>query len=170
MSHAYIAIGGNLGDIRANFDSAYEMLQGICSIQSVSKLYQTPAIGPLVEGRQQPDYLNAVIYVATELGPHDLLMELHAIEARHGRERKEHWGARTLDLDLLDYDGLISNDANLTLPHPRLHERLFVLQPMADIQADWQHPISGLTISAMIHALDDTNTHLFEGTVWKNNA
>jgi len=147
------------------------MLKDVCTIVAKSKLYQTPAIGPVMQLEDgstttQPDYLNAVIQVATTMQAKDLLQALHRIEAKHNRVRKEHWGARTLDLDLLAYENECSNTENLRLPHPRLHERLFVLQPWADIAPNWQHPISGLNITAMIQALPTDKNSLFEGRAW----
>ncbi len=169
MNNAYIALGGNLGDVKASFDSACEMLKATCSIVARSKLYLTPAIGPLFEGKQQPDYLNAVIQVLTNSDAHELLLLLHEIEDQHHRKRIEHWGARTLDLDLLAYESVVCENESLTLPHPRIAERLFVLQPWSDLQPDWTHPVSGLSIQQLIENLSDNNTALVEGTIWTNN-
>lgn len=147
------------------------MLEALCTIVAKSKLYHTPAIGPVIQLEDgstttQPDYLNAVIEVGTTMPAKDLLLTLHRIEAKHNRVRKEYWGARTLDLDLLAYENECSDTEDLRLPHPRLHERLFVLQPWADITPNWQHPISGLDITAMIQALHTDKNSLFEGQAW----
>jgi len=163
---AYIALGGNLGEVKANFDAACVMLKATCTIIKKSKLYQTPAIGPLMQGKPQPDYLNAVLYISTSLSASALLQELHRIEAKHHRKRLEHWGARTLDLDLLHYEGLVCKRPDLTLPHPRLHERLFVLQPWADIHPNWKHPLSGDSVTIMIKALTTGENSLFKGQPW----
>lgn len=169
VNNAYIALGGNLGDVKANFDSACEILQGSCPIIAKSKLYLTPAVGPLFEGKQQPDYLNAVIHVSTNMAPSELLLFLHEIEAKHMRERIERWGARTLDLDLLAYENIVCENNSLSLPHPHISKRLFVLQPWADIQPDWTHPVSGLSIQQLIENLGDNNTAIIEGTIWTNS-
>lgn len=167
MSNVFIALGGNLGDVRASFDSACAMLSQTCHIISKSKLYHTPAIGPLDQGKPQPDYLNAAIHVASTLPPHDLLLELHRIEAAHGRERKQYWGSRTLDLDLLDYGDVLSDTTHLMLPHPRIQERLFVLLPLADIDPNWTHPKLGSHVQTMIQALTQQGQPLFEGEIWQ---
>jgi len=119
-----------------------------------------------MQGKPQPDYLNGVVRVHTSLAAADLLQELHRIEAQHDRKRLEHWGARTLDLDLLSYEDLVCKSSDLTLPHPRLHERLFVLQPWADISPDWLHPISGVSISNMMKQLTLEENVLFKGQPW----
>jgi 2-amino-4-hydroxy-6-hydroxymethyldihydropteridine diphosphokinase len=166
MSNVLIALGGNLGDVKASFDMACQALEKSCHIITKSKLYRTPAIGPLVNGKQQPDYLNAAIHVVSTLSATDLLLELHRIEATQGRERKEHWGARTLDLDLLDYEGVISDEDTLSLPHPRIQDRLFVLQPITDIDPNWTHPKLGLTALNMLKGLTNHGEQLFKGEAW----
>ncbi len=165
MSNVFIALGGNIGDMRATFDSACAMLNEHCAIISKSKLYQTPAL--IDKGAEpQPDYLNAMIHAVTTLAPADLLAELHRIEAAHGRERKAHWGSRTLDLDLLDYEGFISDDSALTLPHSELEHRLFVLQPLQDVVPNWIHPISGQSMQDMLAVRLQAGEALFEGDIW----
>ncbi|HET7304188.1 MAG TPA: 2-amino-4-hydroxy-6-hydroxymethyldihydropteridine diphosphokinase [Segeticoccus sp.] len=136
-----VALGGNLGrPARTLADAVTELdaLDGL-DVQQVSALVETDPVG----GPEQPDYLNAVVVARTRMAPRHLLRELHAIEARHGRERIVRWGARTLDLDLVQYGepatggDLVLGDPELTLPHPRAHERAFVLLPWqeADPQA-----------------------------------
>ena len=165
MSNIIIALGGNMGDMRASFDSACIMLHQSCHIIKKSKLYTTPAL--IVEGAApQADYLNAVIHVVSTLSPATLLAELHRIEAEHGRERKEHWGARTLDLDLIDYEGFTSNDSALMLPHPAMAQRLFVLQPLQDVMANWTHPITGLSLQEMMLALQQQGESMSKGELW----
>ncbi|WP_137122246.1 2-amino-4-hydroxy-6-hydroxymethyldihydropteridine diphosphokinase [Segeticoccus rhizosphaerae] len=128
-----VALGGNLGDVRATLEDAVARLEAIegFAVQSVSPLFETDPVG----GPDQPDYLNAVLLGRTRLAPHTVLRRLHEVEARHGRVRELRWGARTLDLDLIQYgdparqtDVLMDGD-ELTLPHPRAHERAFVLLP-----------------------------------------
>jgi len=165
MSHIIIALGGNIGDVRASFDSAYKALSQSCHIITKSKLYPTPAL--VAKGApSQPDYINAAIHVASTLTPTELLAELHRIEALHGRERKEHWGSRTLDLDLIDYEGCISHDSALMLPHPALVDRLFVLQPLHDIMPNWIHPVTSRSVQEMLRSLQQAGESLYEGEIW----
>jgi 2-amino-4-hydroxy-6-hydroxymethyldihydropteridine diphosphokinase len=136
MAEAFIALGGNLGDVRSTFDKAIAML---CDSEAVrltarSSDYRTPPWGIA----DQPPFINAAIAVVTTLEPHALLARAQACERAFGRDRsrERHWGPRTLDLDLLAYDGRVINDAALTLPHPHLFERAFVLAPLAEIAPD----------------------------------
>ena len=164
--HAYIAFGGNLGNVEESFAKACAMLSEQSQIIDRSRLYLTPAVGPLFNGKQQPDYLNGVIHISTELSAPQLLAELHRIEHELGRVRVQHWGARTIDLDLLTYENQISSDPELTLPHPRITERLFVLQPLADLSPDWKHPVTGISIEDLIQALTTNGMDLSEGKTW----
>jgi 2-amino-4-hydroxy-6-hydroxymethyldihydropteridine diphosphokinase len=106
-----------------------------------------------VPASDQPWYVNAVALLATELEPEMLLDRMLAVEACFGRVRGERNAARTLDLDLLDYDGLISDLPRLILPHPRLHERRFVLEPLCEIAPHWRHPRLGLTATELLTRL-----------------
>ena len=106
-----------------------------------------------VPASDQPWFVNGVAVVETSLSPADLLALLHEIERRFGRERREVNAARILDLDLIAYGDLVQTDAPPLLPHPRLHERAFVLLPLADVAPEWRHPADGRTLSAMIRAL-----------------
>ena len=115
-----------------------------------SRLLVTKAFG--VTG--QPDFVNAVARIETKLSPADLMHRLHAIEADAGRRRAERWGPRTLDLDLLDYHGRISNDpAGPKLPHPGIAERLFVLRPISEIAPGWVHPVLRKKAATLIATL-----------------
>ncbi len=136
MAEAFIALGGNVGDVQATFEQAIAML---CRDQSVrlttrSWDYRTPPWGVT----DQPPFINAVIGVSTDLKPHALLSRMQDCERALGRDRaqEQHWGPRTIDLDLLLYDDRIINDEILTLPHPRMLERAFVLVPFAEIASD----------------------------------
>jgi 2-amino-4-hydroxy-6-hydroxymethyldihydropteridine diphosphokinase len=111
--------------------------------------------------KDQPVYANAVARIKTRLQPVELLSYLRGIERASGRERRERWGARTLDLDILDYNGLKLNetagqstDAELVLPHPSMHERAFVLEPIAQIAPRWRHPVLGRTAKQLLAELD----------------
>ncbi|WP_055428166.1 2-amino-4-hydroxy-6-hydroxymethyldihydropteridine diphosphokinase [Bifidobacterium aesculapii] len=127
---AVIALGGNLGDVEATLRDAVRRIDGLDGTQvtGVSPLYRTAAWG-MEDGT--PDFLNAVLEATTTLDAHALLAGLARIEADHGRTREDHWSSRTLDLDIIDYDGRESDDPNLTLPHPRAWQRAFVLVPWA---------------------------------------
>lgn len=127
MTRAVIALGANLGDARAALAGAVEAMRRMPELEILaeSSVYSTAPIG----GVEQPDYLNAVVIVESALAPRDLLDALHGIEADWHRTREVRWGPRTLDLDLIDFRGVTSDDPELTLPHPRAHERAFVLVP-----------------------------------------
>lgn len=149
---AYVAIGANLGDRIGTLRVAADTLRKADKlvVHATSPLYETaPVGGP----EDQPSYLNAVICIETELSPNDLLDFLLAVERENKRVRGVRWGPRTLDLDILYYDNLISVDSKLVIPHPRLHERRFVLQPLADIAPDLVHPIIRQTTVELLEGL-----------------
>ncbi len=129
---AVIALGSNMGDSSENLDLALALLREATELLSVSSYYRTKPVG----GPEQPDYLNAVCVIESELTAMDLLQLLHGIEKSMGRERLERWGPRTIDLDLIQFGGLLSKSAQLELPHPRAHERKFVLEPWHEIEPD----------------------------------
>jgi 2-amino-4-hydroxy-6-hydroxymethyldihydropteridine diphosphokinase len=129
---AVISLGANIGDPKANLDLAIGLLREATEVIAVSTYLQTKPVG----GPEQPDYLNAVAIVESELPARDLLAVLHGIETAMGRTREIHWGPRVIDLDLIQYGGLLINDEKLTLPHPRAHERRFVLAPWFEIEPD----------------------------------
>lgn len=129
---AVIALGANIGNPQEQMDIAVSLLREALDVQSVSTYYRTAPVG----GPAQPDYLNAVVLAESDLPAADLLALLHGIEKVLGRERIEKWGPRTIDLDLIQYGAILSYAEELTLPHPRAHERRFVLQPWAEIEPD----------------------------------
>lgn len=141
-ARAYIGIGSNLDDPISQVRRALEALNGILASCCVARspLYRT---SPLGGPPNQPDYINAVAALDTGLTPSQLLVVLQSLELAQGRIRNGRWGPRTLDLDVLLYDRLISDDPRLTLPHPRLHERAFVLYPLHDIAPDLIIPGQG---------------------------
>ncbi len=102
----------------------------------------------------QPPYVNGVAQIETLLSPGKLLQRLHAIEKAAGRERAERWGPRTLDLDIIDYDGLVLAEQGLTLPHPGIAERIFVLKPIAEIEPGWRHPLTQKSAREMLDLLN----------------
>lgn len=129
---AVIALGANIGDPKAQMDLAVAMLREATEVISVSKYFATKPVSQI----EQPDYLNAVCIAESDLPALDLLSVLHGIEKALGRERLEKWGPRTIDLDLIQYGSLLSSADELTLPHPRAHERRFVLEPWASIDPE----------------------------------
>ena len=129
---AVIALGANIGDPKAQMDLAVAMLREATEVISVSKYFSTKPVSDI----EQPDYLNAVCIAESELPALDLLGVLHGIEKTLGRERLERWGPRTIDLDLIQYGSLLSSSDELTLPHPRAHERRFVLEPWFSIDPE----------------------------------
>jgi len=138
MTRAVIAFGANLGDREATIASATRALAETPGVQlvAVSPVYETAAIKHSGVDPAAPGYLNGVVIVETALAPLDLLDVLQAVEAEHGRVRTEHWGDRTLDLDLIDFGEVVSADERLELPHPRAWQRAFVLQPWLDLDPD----------------------------------
>jgi 2-amino-4-hydroxy-6-hydroxymethyldihydropteridine diphosphokinase len=136
MAHALIALGGNVGDVRAIFQKAIAnicgMTQGVLLARSSD--YATPPWGEVPQER----FINACIEIDTSLDPHALLFVLQKIESKFGRDRttEKRWGPRTLDLDLIAYDDVAMQKPELTLPHPHLFERAFVLVPLAEISPD----------------------------------
>jgi len=129
---AVIALGANIGDPKAQMDLAVAMLREATEVISVSEYFSTKPVSDI----EQPDYLNAVCIVESELPALDLLSLLHGIEKALVRERLEKWGPRTIDLDLIQYGSLLSSADELKLPHPRAHERRFVLEPWASIDPE----------------------------------
>ena len=148
---AYVGIGANLEDPVHQVRSALRELAGLpqTTRTRASPLYRTPPMGP----PGQPDYVNAVAELSTTLTPHALLDELQRLEHLHQRVRGERWGPRTLDLDLLLYGDARIDDARLTVPHPGLTARAFVLLPLADLAPDLAIPGAG-TVRALCEVVD----------------
>ena len=166
-----VAIGGNVSSLSGSpeetiINSIVDIYQRIGSPIGTSRLYRTPAFPP----GSGPDFVNAAVALQSNMSPEEILAILHDIEARYGRERQVRWGARTLDLDLIAvgtrvlpdravFDRWLALDAarqtvetppQLILPHPRMQDRAFVLVPLADVAADWRHPVLGKTIGEML--------------------
>jgi len=144
---AVIALGSNLGNRELNIDSAIAELAKIIEITHLSTNHETDPVG----GPEQPKYLNAILIAETQLDPHELLIAMLEIENKLGRKREVHWGPRTIDLDLIIVgDEVIDSDV-LVLPHPRAHERRFVLEPWLEIDPNAQIPGFGLVESILQH-------------------
>lgn len=129
---AVIALGANIGNPQENLDLALTILREATDVKAVSSYYVTSPVG----GPAQPDFLNAVCIIESDLPAVDLLSLLHGIEKSMGRERLERWGPRAIDLDLIQFGTLLSCAEELQLPHPRAHERRFVLAPWFEIEPD----------------------------------
>lgn len=159
-----IGLGSNL--CGKEFDSPREVLEAAIAemlscgiiVKEQSRFYESEP----VPKSDQPWFVNAVVAVETELAAGDLLHKLHEIEAALGRQRRVRWEARVIDLDILSYKDKILPSAKLwgpktdgtTIPHPRLHERLFVLKPMMDICPDWKHPVLGKTVAELVQIVE----------------
>ena len=146
MAEVFIGLGSNMGGSHDQLDRALESLSTSADIElvAVSDRYQTPPIGP-----SQPDYINAVAQLRTSLPPEALLDKLQSIEQQQDRVRTVRWGPRTVDLDILLYDNMLCDTERLTIPHPRMAERAFVLLPLADINRDLPMP-NGKTVGQLL--------------------
>jgi 2-amino-4-hydroxy-6-hydroxymethyldihydropteridine diphosphokinase len=129
---AVIALGSNIGDTNSHLHHAIDVLGRSIEIKAVSSFYKTVPMG----GPAQDDYLNAVLIAESEMDPLDLIVLLQEIEVLAGRTREVHWGPRTLDLDLISFGDLVLQEPHLELPHPRAHERTFVLEPWLEIDPE----------------------------------
>jgi 2-amino-4-hydroxy-6-hydroxymethyldihydropteridine diphosphokinase len=156
MSIAYISAGSNLGDRKANLNFGAQSLAKGGIVRKISSCFETEPVG--YSG--QPWFLNQVFELETLLPPHDLLLLCQGIELSRGRERPFPNAPRTLDLDILLFDNRIIEEKDLTIPHPRLMERKFVLEPFVEIAPEVHHPISGKTIQELLSVCPDLSaTH-----------
>ncbi|MET7477102.1 2-amino-4-hydroxy-6-hydroxymethyldihydropteridine diphosphokinase [Streptomyces sp. NPDC005648] len=166
---AVISLGANLGNRLETLQGAIDALEDTpgVRVKAVSPVYETEPWG--VDPGSQPSYFNAVVLLKTTLPPSSLLERAHAVEEAFHRVRDERWGARTLDVDIVAYDGVLSDDPQLTLPHPRAHERAFVLVPWHDVDPEAQlpglGPVADLIDSVTRHGVEarkDLELHLPE--------
>lgn len=156
MIRAYVALGSNLGNPMQTVEEAIDAMAALRGslLKAISSLYRTAPVGL----KHQPDFINAVVALDTRLSPRELLDELFAVEARFGRERSVKNAPRTLDLDLLLYGDTIMDDPALTLPHPRMHERAFVLAPLTEIAPALVIPGRG-SVATLLAACADQRIH-----------
>jgi len=150
-----LALGGNLGDSLRLLETALDDLDHApgLRLRARSSWWRSRAVGP-----PQPDYLNGCALLDTHLSPEALLEVMQAIERRHGRIRRERWGPRTLDLDLIFYADLRLDTERLVLPHPRFRERAFVLMPLAELSPAWVDPVTGRTVAELAQAFEDQDS------------
>ena len=159
MNHTvYIALGTNLGERLGNLRAAIESMLPEVVVLAELHVYETPPWG--VE--DQPAFLNMVVKAGTGLEPKPLLTYLKQIEAQLGREESVRWGPRLIDLDILFYDDLIIDTPPLVIPHPRLHERAFVLVPLVDIAPDYVHPVFGQSVRELLVRVNTKGIELFQ--------
>lgn len=153
MYKVFLGIGGNLGDKQKNFDKAHVLIeQKIGKILIASSIYETPPWGFHAEN----NFWNQVILVETEILPEELLFEIHTIEDNFGRDRKTTgYSSREMDIDILYIDDLFMENDSLTIPHPRIHQRLFVLVPLVEIAPEFKHPLLRLTSLQMLNNCRD---------------
>lgn len=142
----FIALGSNKGDLRANILSAVAHLAQTGNVLNISPLIETAPEGYA----DQDDFLNGALVLETALAPHELLKNLKKIEAQLGRKPTFKNGPREIDLDIIFYNDLILQTDSLTIPHPRAHERVFVLEPLCALAPDFRHPVLGLTVCELM--------------------
>lgn len=146
MNDVFLLLGSNLGNRHLFLQQADEAIgRQVGNIVKRSSVYQTQSWGKTDE----PDYLNQVLLVQTALPPRDVLQRILAIELTMGRRRAEKWGSRTIDIDILFYGDNVVNEADLVIPHPHLHQRKFVLEPLAEIAPAYIHPVLNQSISQL---------------------
>lgn len=149
-----LGLGSNLGDRYATLHTTIHDLTSLGAITAVSPFYETAAVG----WPGAPDFINAVVQLESSAEPQDLMNGLLDLEQRAGRRRTQPNAPRILDIDILDCDGKVITSPCLTLPHPRMWSRLFVLVPLADLQPQWRHPLFPQSLASRIQALLDETT------------
>lgn len=151
-NEVFIGIGSNLGPARGNFERALRSVSEFSTVLAVSSLYESDPVGPA----GQPRFANAVAKTRTDLSPFELLDRLKAIEREMGRKKTARWGPRVIDLDIVFYGNLVMESDSLVIPHPRAHERRFVLEPLLEIEPDASHPATGTSLKEILSRLGDS--------------
>lgn len=152
MPKVYLLLGGNLGDRILYLQQARESInRQVGTLTRSSNVYETAAWGKT----DQPNFLNQVLEVQTELTPEEVLQRINGIEQELGRVRHEHWGARVIDIDILFYNSLVLQTQRLTIPHPQLHLRRFTLLPLAELAPELVHPVLGKSILQLLQECPD---------------
>lgn len=158
MHKVFLALGSNVGNREQYIQSAIELLQEYLSDVTVAKFYETRPVGYI----HQRNFLNTSLSGYTDFSPKQLLELVKQLEKKIGRVKRFRWGPREIDIDILFYDNLVYKDQNLEIPHPRLHERDFVLQPLLDLDPTLIHPVSGKTVQEMHDRLSQENRSVLQ--------
>jgi 2-amino-4-hydroxy-6-hydroxymethyldihydropteridine diphosphokinase len=164
VSKVFVGLGSNLGDREFLIRKAVEAMRDLphTTVIRVSSLYDTEPVGEV----EQPAFLNAAVWLETELKPRELLWHLLLVEKRMGRVRSQKWGPRPIDLDLLFYGDETRDEADLKIPHPEAHKRAFVLLPLLELDPDFIHPVTGETIRKLLKKLDPNPPVRKGGRFW----
>jgi len=164
VKRVFVGIGSNVGEREAYIRRAVELLALLPQTQLVrlSSLYDSDPVGVL----DQPPFLNAVAMLETDLAPRQLLWNLNLVEHQLGRVRTQRWGPRTIDLDILFYSNLVLDEPDLTLPHPEIEHRAFVLIPLNELDPFLPHPRTGLVVSEMLKRLKSHPAVRRRGRLW----
>jgi 2-amino-4-hydroxy-6-hydroxymethyldihydropteridine diphosphokinase len=160
IHRAYLGLGSNLGHPQENLKQAIAALARAGEVRGVSGLYETEPLGV----QDQPRFLNAVVLLETSLDPRSLLKELKKIERERGRSAGGlRWGPRILDLDILSFDDLILAEQDLTIPHPEMERRRFVLEPLSEIAPGWVHPVSQKSVEVLLQECPEQKSFRLRG-------
>ncbi len=152
----YLSLGSNLGNRKSNLEESIRQIGEFAAIKKTSSTYETEPWGL----KDQPKFLNQVIFVESTLGPNELLLHLKKIEQQMGRKKSVRFGPRLIDVDILFYDDYMMNTPELTIPHPHLTERAFVLVPLAEIAPKLAHPLYHKTIEVLLQDVDQSSVLL----------